>query len=51
MRFSLRLTLLGLSLLTTALPAADLSWPQWRGADRTDVSKETGLLKDGPQQV
>lgn len=35
--------------------AADLSWPSWRGPDRTDVSQETGLLKewpkDGPQQL
>ncbi len=23
-------------------------WPQWRGPDRTDVSRETGLLKDWP---
>src|SRR5262249_5635594 len=28
--------------------AAD--WPQWRGPDRTDVSKETGLLKDWPKE-
>src|SRR5437762_962025 len=28
------------------LVAAD--WPQWRGPDRTDVSKETGLLKSWP---
>src|SRR5688500_14212956 len=27
-------------------PAAD--WPQWRGPDRTGVSKETGLLKEWP---
>ncbi len=31
------------------------SWPGWRGADRTDVSKETGLLKKwpsgGPKQL
>lgn len=30
-------------------------WPQWRGPDRTDVSRETGLLKewpkDGPAKV
>src|SRR6476469_6953690 len=30
-------------------------WPQWRGPDRTGVSKETGLLKtwptDGPKQL
>ena len=24
-------------------------WPQWRGPDRTDVSKETGLLKAWPE--
>ncbi|GIW82670.1 MAG: hypothetical protein KatS3mg105_4477 [Gemmatales bacterium] len=24
-------------------------WPQWRGPDRTDVSKETGLLKTWPK--
>lgn len=24
-------------------------WPQWRGADRTDVSQETGLLQDWPE--
>jgi outer membrane protein assembly factor BamB len=34
-----------------AAPAAD--WPQWRGPDRTGISKETGLLKawpaDGPK--
>jgi len=28
--------------------AANFDWPQWRGPDRTDVSKETGLLKDWP---
>src|SRR5688500_3620 len=30
-------------------------WPQWRGPDRSDVSKETGLLKkwpaEGPKRV
>ena len=25
------------------------NWPGWRGADRTDVSHETGLLKEWPQ--
>jgi outer membrane protein assembly factor BamB len=29
--------------------AANFDWPQWRGADRTDVSKETGLLKSWPE--
>lgn len=24
-------------------------WPQWRGADRTDISKETGLLDSWPE--
>jgi len=28
---------------------AGLDWPQWRGPDRTDVSKETGLLKSWPE--
>ena len=23
-------------------------WPQWRGSDRDNVSRETGLLKDWP---
>jgi outer membrane protein assembly factor BamB len=36
----------------TAAPAPRESkrfdWPQWRGPDRTDVSHETGLLKDWP---
>src|SRR5207248_2808262 len=48
--------LLALSLtltLTLALRADD--WPQWRGPERTGVSKETGLLKtwpkDGPPKV
>src|SRR6188474_2947736 len=38
----------------TAAPAA-FDWPQWRGPNRDDVSKETGLLKqwpaDGPKKV
>lgn len=35
-----------------AVPAAPLSaadWPQWRGANRDDISKETGLLKSWPE--
>lgn len=35
--------------------AANFDWPQWRGPDRTDVSKEKGLLKhwpkDGPKRL
>lgn len=29
--------------------AANFDWPQWRGPDRTDISKETGLLKSWPE--
>jgi len=29
--------------------AADRDWPQWHGPDRTNVSTETGLLKQWPQ--
>jgi outer membrane protein assembly factor BamB len=50
-------TKLGLAALVAALPlslpAAD--WPQWRGPDRSGVSRETGLLqmwpKGGPRLV
>src|SRR5262245_40700858 len=31
-------------------PAAALDWPQWRGPDRTGVSRETGLLKSWPKE-
>src|SRR5205807_2963938 len=41
------LPLLALALLAGAARSAD--WPQWRGPDRTDVSKETGLLKTWPK--
>src|SRR5262249_28625467 len=42
----------------TAFPAlfcllawdAQADWPQWRGPDRMDLSKETGLLKDWPKE-
>ena len=33
--------------LVTGLNAAD--WPQWRGPDRTGISRETGLLKEWPK--
>jgi len=33
--------------LTAPSWAAD--WPQWRGPERTDISKETGLLKSWPE--
>ena len=38
-----------------ASPLLANDWPNWRGPDRDDVSKETGLLKEwpkeGPKQV
>lgn len=37
-----------MAVLSAAL-ADGSDWPQWRGPDRTDVSKETGLLKDWPE--
>jgi len=37
-----------LGLLLAGVAAAN-DWPQWRGPDRTDVSKETGLLKTWPK--
>jgi outer membrane protein assembly factor BamB len=59
-RRSLQLLTLGLALVAaTALvaapvpapaPAGKFDWPQWRGPDRTDVSKETGLLKEWPKE-
>jgi outer membrane protein assembly factor BamB len=35
-------------LVALAAPAGGGDWPQWRGPDRTGVSKETGLLKSWP---
>jgi outer membrane protein assembly factor BamB len=29
---------------------AGADWPQWRGPDRSDVSRETGLLKSWPKE-
>ncbi|HEV3078606.1 MAG TPA: PQQ-binding-like beta-propeller repeat protein [Gemmataceae bacterium] len=36
-------------LCALTLPAFPADWPQWRGPDRNDVSKETGLLKSWPK--
>lgn len=33
-----------------ALSAIAADWPQWRGPNRDDVSKETGLLKTWPKE-
>jgi outer membrane protein assembly factor BamB len=35
--------------LSASLAACALDWPQWRGPDRSDVSKESGLLKEWPE--
>src|SRR3954447_2011450 len=32
---------------TAALLASD--WPQWRGPDRSGISRETGLLREWPK--
>ena len=37
---------LGLSMFAQAPSSTD--WPQWRGPDRTGISRETGLLKQWP---
>ena len=41
--------------LALGISARGSDWPQWRGPDRSDVSKESGLLKEwpegGPKQV
>jgi outer membrane protein assembly factor BamB len=43
----IRIVLSCLALFSTfALQAAD--WPQWRGHDRSGISKETGLLQEWP---
>ena len=43
------------AMLPAQSPAKPGDWPQFRGADRDDISKETGLLKKwptgGPKQV
>jgi outer membrane protein assembly factor BamB len=33
-----------------ALAQGDANWPQWRGPNRDGISKETGLLKQWPEQ-
>jgi outer membrane protein assembly factor BamB len=37
-------------LAVASLPLLAADWPQWRGPDRTDISKETGLLKSWPDK-
>lgn len=45
--FSILLSL-ALVQVTTGRPEGASDWPQWRGTDRTGLSKETGLLKTWP---
>jgi outer membrane protein assembly factor BamB len=49
------LSLFASCLIQQSLRGESSDWPQWRGEDRTDVSKETGLLKswpvEGPKRV
>src|SRR2546422_10054804 len=40
-------SILSRTILISAASAGD--WPQWQGPDRNAVSKETGLLKEWPQ--
>ncbi len=42
-------TSLGLAAFFFALPALAADWPQWQGPDRTNISHETGLLKEWPK--
>ena len=39
---------LALSTVSVAAAAAPGDWPQWRGANRDDISSDTGLLKSWP---
>ena len=41
---------LGLSALAAIGPAMADDWPQWRGAGRDAISRETGLLKQWPAE-
>jgi outer membrane protein assembly factor BamB len=41
---------LSLLIITTTTLAAEFDWPQWRGPNRDDVSKETGLLTSWPAE-
>ena len=50
MKLNKRLSaILGVLLLAGLGVAKGADWPQWRGVDRTAVSKETGLLKSWPE--
>lgn len=42
------LSLLFLTIASTALGAVVVDWPQWRGPNRNGISSETGLLRQWP---
>ncbi len=44
-----RLLAVAVGLVAVCMPALAADWPQWRGPDRSGVSKESGLLKDWPK--
>jgi outer membrane protein assembly factor BamB len=46
-RWKLFIGIVGLFFVTGI--AADQDWPQWLGPDRTNISTETGLMKEWPQ--
>ena len=43
------LFLLAMATLAASQSASGLDWPQWRGPDRTGLSKESGLLQQWPE--
>jgi outer membrane protein assembly factor BamB len=47
-RIVLTAALITASAVVAAAPG-EFDWPQWRGPDRTNLSKETGLLKEWPE--
>jgi outer membrane protein assembly factor BamB len=49
-RILMTLAVLGLFLCTDIAAQMGSDWPQWRGPNRDGISKETGLLKQWPEQ-
>ena len=47
--FSFATSLVILVVATEAIAASTGDWPQWRGPNRSDISKEGGLLKTWPE--
>ena len=39
---------IAVAVVTAGVTVAAADWPQWQGADRTRISKETGLMKEWP---